>query len=65
MESQKQKQFEQALKDKLEMKSGGAVSEETVLLKAFKYFDLDQSGSCSPDEFKKALEKIGVAMTSP
>jgi Ca2+-binding EF-hand superfamily protein len=31
-----------------------------VLLKAFKYFDTDGSGECSPAEFKKALEKIGI-----
>ena len=41
-------------------KSSGTSSEETVLVKAFKYFDTDGSGECSPDEFKKALEKIGI-----
>jgi len=30
------------------------------LLKAFKYFDLDNSGECSKDEFLKAITKIGI-----
>jgi Ca2+-binding EF-hand superfamily protein len=35
-------------------------SEETTLLKAFKFFDIDNSGNLSPDEFAKAIEKIGI-----
>lgn len=35
-------------------------SEETVLLKAFKYFDLNNNGTVEPDEFAKAIEKIGI-----
>jgi Ca2+-binding EF-hand superfamily protein len=35
-------------------------SEETVLLKAFKYFDLNNNGTVEPDEFAKAVEKIGI-----
>jgi Ca2+-binding EF-hand superfamily protein len=31
-----------------------------VLQKAFKYFDLNNSGSVEPDEFAKAIEKIGI-----
>ena len=34
--------------------------EETVLLKNFKYFDLNNNGSVEPDEFAKACEKIGI-----
>jgi Ca2+-binding EF-hand superfamily protein len=30
------------------------------LLKAFKYFDLDNSGECDKDEFLKAIQKIGI-----
>ena len=37
--------FEKELKNKLSLKSSGHTSEETVLLKAFKYFDLDNSGT--------------------
>jgi len=31
-----------------------------VLLKAFKYFDLNNNGTVEPDEFAKAVEKIGI-----
>ena len=36
------------------------MNEETVLLKAFKYFDLNNNGVVEPDEFAKAIEKIGI-----
>ena len=36
--------LEKELKNKLALKASGHQSEETVLLKAFKYFDLDNSG---------------------
>ena len=52
--------FEKELKNKLSLKASGHISEETVLLKAFKYFDLDNSGMCSMDEFLKAIMKIGI-----
>ena len=52
--------FEKELKNKLALKSSGHTTEETVLLKAFKYFDLDNSGNCSKDEFLKAITKIGI-----
>ena len=35
-------------------------SEEQVLVKSFKYFDLNDSGAVEPDEFAKAIEKIGI-----
>lgn len=52
--------FEKELKNKLSLKSSGHTTEETVLLKAFKYFDLDNSGRCSQKEFLKAITKIGI-----
>ena len=52
--------FEKTLKQKLAAKSSGATNEETVLLKAFKYFDLNNNGTVEPDEFAKAVEKIGI-----
>ena len=52
--------FEKTLKQKLSQKSTGMSSEETVLLKAFKYFDLNNNGTVEPDEFAKAIEKIGI-----
>ena len=64
--------FEKTLKQKLAQKSSGATNEEAVLLKAFKYFDLNNNGTVEPDEFAKAVEKIGimiptaqVSLTSP
>ena len=58
-------QFENELRQKLSQKSTAHISDETVLLKAFKYFDLDNSESVDLDEWRKALEKIGVVMPSP
>lgn len=52
--------FERELKNKLAQKASGSQSEETVLLKAFKYFDLNNNGTVEPDEFAKAIEKIGI-----
>ena len=52
--------FEKTLKQKLSQKASGASNEETVLLKAFKYFDLNNNGTVEPDEFAKACEKIGI-----
>jgi len=48
------------LKNKLSEKTRGAQSEQQVLLKAFKYFDLNDNGVVEPDEFAKAIEKIGI-----
>lgn len=31
-----------------------------MLKKAFKYFDLNNNGTVEPDEFAKAIEKIGI-----
>lgn len=52
--------FEKELKNKLALKSSGKQSEEALIIKAFKYFDLDNSGECSKDEFIKAIAKLGV-----
>ena len=52
--------FERELKNKLAEKTKGAQSEESVLRKAFKYFDLNDNGTVEPDEFAKAIEKIGI-----
>ena len=48
------------MKNKLQEKTKGAQSEETVLKKSFKYFDLNDNGVVEPDEFAKAIEKIGI-----
>ena len=52
--------FEKELKNKLQQKSSGITSEEQVLKKSFKYFDLNGNGTVEPDEFAKAIEKIGI-----
>lgn len=52
--------FERELKNKLAQKASGSQSEETVLMKSFKYFDLNNNGTVEPDEFAKAIEKIGI-----
>ena len=52
--------FEKELKNKLQQKSSGITSEEQVLKKSFKYFDLNGNGIVEPDEFAKAIEKIGI-----
>jgi len=52
--------FEKELKNKLSQKASGVQSEEQVLLKAFKYFDLNNNGTVEPEEFAKAIEKIGI-----
>ena len=56
--------FEKTLKQKLSQKSTGMASEEAVLLKCFKYFDLNNNGTVEPDEFAKACEKIGIMIPS-
>ena len=45
---------------KLSQKASGTTSEETVLVKSFKYFDLNNNGTIEADEFGKAIEKIGI-----
>jgi Ca2+-binding EF-hand superfamily protein len=46
----------------LSQKASGSQSEEVVLKKAFKYFDLNNNGTVEPDEFAKAIEKCGIAI---
>jgi calmodulin len=60
-----QVQFENELKQKLAQKSTAHCTEETVLMRAFKYFDLDNSGTVSPDEWSKAIERLGVNTIDP
>ncbi len=54
--------FERELKNKLQQKSTMNQSEEAVLQKSFKYFDLNNNGTVEPDEFAKAIEKIGITI---
>ncbi len=54
------KGFEKSIKQKLSQKCTATQSEETVLNRCFKYFDIDNNGTVSLDEWYKAIEKIGV-----
>ena len=58
-EIQKEK-FIKELKNKLNQKTYGNTYEETLLIKAFKYFDLDNKGICDINSFIKTIYKIGV-----
>ena len=52
--------FEKELIKKLSQKAAGNQSEEQILIKCFKYFDLNNNESVEPSEFAKAIEKIGI-----
>ena len=54
--------FEMALKNKLSQKSSYTQSEETALMKNFRYYDIDSDGYLSMNEWFKAIEKIGVVL---
>ena len=56
----KKEQFIKELQKKLSQKAIGSVIEEIVLLRAFKYFDLKDTGFCSKDIFIRAMLKIGI-----
>jgi Ca2+-binding EF-hand superfamily protein len=57
-------QFEKTVKAKLLQKCKPNESEETVLNKCFKYFDIDDSGELEFEEFRKGLEKVGVTLNT-
>ena len=42
------------------MRCAGKISEENFLLRSFKFFDLQNSGKCKPQEFLRSLIKVGV-----
>ena len=52
--------FEKELKFKLSQKSKANQTEEALLNKTFRYFDLNDSGTVSRNEFIKAFQKSGV-----
>lgn len=55
-------EFEKILKEKLSQKSNVHTSEETLLMRYFKYFDLNDSGTVSKCEWLRAVEKMGIVM---
>ena len=54
------KSFEKEVKNKLISRCAGQMTEETLLLKAFKYYDLNNSGQCTPEQFMKSLIRVGI-----
>ena len=56
----KKEKFIKELKNKLNQKCYGNTSEETVLIRAFKYFDLDNTGFSDIGTFLKTVKKIGI-----
>lgn len=50
------------MKLKLSQKSTSHCPEDTVLMKAFKYFDLNNSGYVTKTLFFRAIEKVGVVV---
>ena len=58
------RKFETELKERLNFKSGPHASEETILLKSFKYFDPNNSGTVNLSSFTRAVEKIGIIIFS-
>ena len=52
--------FEKELKNKLLIKTIGNQSEEMILLRAFKYFDLSNTNFCDKQNFIKTVMKIGI-----
>ena len=52
--------FEKELKNKLLIKTIGNQSEEMILLRAFKYFDLSNTNLCDKQNFIKTVMKIGI-----
>ena len=56
----KKEKFIKELKSKLNQKCYGNTSEETVLIRAFKYFDLDKTGFSDIDTFLSTVRKVGI-----
>ena len=56
----KKEKFIKELKSKLNQKCYGNTSEETVLIRAFKYFDLDKTGFSNIDTFLSTVKKVGI-----
>ena len=55
-----QRSFERELKNKVAVRSTAHVSEETVLVRAFKHFDQNDSGHLPKRSFINSVLNIGV-----
>lgn len=49
----------------MNFKASSKVSAESLLLKTFKFFDLNNVGSVPKNEFLRVISKIGVVMCDP
>lgn len=57
--------FERELRLKLNQKATAKIPEDAVLLRNFKYFDLNNNGRVDRKEFVKVITKIGVNSFDP
>ena len=55
------KSFEKEIKHKLSIKTNNNQSEENLLLKTFKYFDLSGDNEIELEDFIKAMAKVGIS----
>lgn len=55
--------IEYQLRDKLRLRMRGNETEEQVMLRAFKFIDVDDNGFLGQNEFKQALERLGLIAT--
>ncbi len=56
--------FEKSMKVKLAQKCSSVQDEEVALTRAFKYFDSDNDGAVTLNEWLKAVERVGVIVPS-
>lgn len=59
---QQLKAFEQDLKTKLSQKCPPTSEESAFLTKTFKFFDIQNKGSVTLDQFTRAIQKVGVVL---
>lgn len=56
--------FFKQLRYRLQQKSGKNASDETTLIKTFKYFDIQNRGEIDFEQFSRALDKLGLQSLS-
>ena len=54
-------EFETALTNKLCLKSTDSISEEEILFKSFKQFDINNKETCNENEFIQTMKQIGIS----
>ncbi len=54
-------EFETALTNKLCLKSTDSISEEEILFKLFKQFDINNKETCNENEFIQTMKQIGIS----